>query len=140
MELIPILSLIILVATLSTFILAIGAFYYYKSKERKRKAQQTQQPDFIQAELVTPGPYTSGWTGDEYYRYNTPVRGRAPGMESEFAGGHERKVPMYYETRYVRPASTYREKRTGHKFMRYTSAGFLEPLTDQRDAERAEWR
>ena len=140
MELIPILSLIILVATLCTFILAIGAFYHYKSKERKRKAQQMQQPDFIQGELVTPGPYSGDWTGDDYYRYNTPVRGKSYERASEYAGGRERKFPTYYEMRYVKPASTYRRKRTGHKFMRYTPAGYLEPLTDRIDAERVKWR
>ena len=35
MELIPILSLIILVATISTFILAVGAYILYKIRERK---------------------------------------------------------------------------------------------------------
>jgi hypothetical protein len=129
MELIPILSLIIMVATVCTFILAIGAFYHYKRKEKKRKTAQKPQPDFIQAELVTPGPYTSGWTADDYYRGNAPVRGRAPGRESEYAGGHERKVPAYQEKR-----------RTGHKFMRYTAAGYLDPLTDRTAADKIRWR
>ena len=35
MELIPILSTIILVATISTFILAVGAYILYKVQEKK---------------------------------------------------------------------------------------------------------
>jgi hypothetical protein len=118
MELIPILSLIIMVATVCTFILAVGAYYHYKRKETKREAAQKQQPDFIQAELVTPGPYTSGWTADDYYRYQTPVRGRAQGRESTYTA----KPP------------------TRHKFMRYTAAGYLDPLTDKTAADSIRWR
>jgi hypothetical protein len=141
MELIPILSLIIMVATVCTFILAVGAFYHYKSKERKRKTQQKPQPDFIQAELVTPGPYTGSWAADDYYRFETPVRGRAPGRESEYAGGYERKFPAYSGSGYEKPGSTYREKRpTRHKFMRYTAAGYLDPLTDRTAADKIRWR
>lgn len=54
MELIPILSLIILVATISTFILAVGAYILYKIRERKGKNSFVEQPQSIQAELVTP--------------------------------------------------------------------------------------
>jgi hypothetical protein len=141
MELIPILSLIIMVATVCTFILAVGAFYHYKSKERKRKTQQKPQPDFIQAELVTPGPYTGSWAADDYYRFNVPVRGRTPGRETEYAGGYERKFPAYSGSGYEKPGSTYKEKRTtGHKFMRYTAAGYLDPLTDKTAADKIRWR
>lgn len=54
MELIPILSTIILVATISTFILAIGAYVLYKARERKGQAAVAPQPAEVKAELVTP--------------------------------------------------------------------------------------
>jgi uncharacterized membrane protein len=54
MELIPILSLIILVATISTFILSIGAYILYKMREKKGKAVEQPKPEAIPAELVTP--------------------------------------------------------------------------------------
>ena len=54
MELIPILSLIILVATISTFILAVGAYILYKVRERKGKKTTADVPASVQAELVTP--------------------------------------------------------------------------------------
>lgn len=54
MELIPILATIILVATISTFLLAIGAYVLYKIRERKGAAVSAQAPTSIKAELVTP--------------------------------------------------------------------------------------
>ncbi len=54
MELIPILSTIILVATIATFILAIGAYILYKVRERKGQAAVAQQPAEVKGELVTP--------------------------------------------------------------------------------------
>ena len=56
MELIPILSLIILVATISTFILAVGAYVMYKIRERKGAKAKAAQPAAIPAEMVTPAP------------------------------------------------------------------------------------
>jgi len=54
MELIPILSLIVLVATISTFILAVGAYVLYKIRERKGHVASAPAPASIEAELVTP--------------------------------------------------------------------------------------
>lgn len=54
MELIPILSTIILVATISTFLLAIGAYILYKVRERKGQAAVVSQASEVKAELVTP--------------------------------------------------------------------------------------
>jgi hypothetical protein len=54
MELIPILATIILMATISTFFLAIGAYVLYKIRERKGASVEKLQPQTIKAELVTP--------------------------------------------------------------------------------------
>lgn len=54
MELIPILSFIILVATISTFILAIGAYILYKVRESKGRIAHAAQPKTVEAELFTP--------------------------------------------------------------------------------------
>lgn len=54
MELIPILATIILMATISTFFLAIGAYILYKIRERRGTQQEITQPSTIQAELITP--------------------------------------------------------------------------------------
>jgi len=54
MELIPILSTIILVATISTFLLAIGAYILYKIRESKDQRVAAQRPAAIKAEIITP--------------------------------------------------------------------------------------
>ena len=54
MELIPILSTIILVATISTFLLAIGAYILYKIREGKQQEVVVPRPQEVSAELVTP--------------------------------------------------------------------------------------
>lgn len=53
MELIPILSTIILVATISTFILAVGAYILYKVQEKRadqyaRREAATERAEFIE--------------------------------------------------------------------------------------------
>ncbi|GAB1444108.1 hypothetical protein MASR2M39_29540 [Ignavibacteriales bacterium] len=54
MELVPILATIILVATISTFFLSIGAYILFKVREARGVRQKSVPPATIQAELVTP--------------------------------------------------------------------------------------
>lgn len=54
MELIPILATIILMATISTFFLAIGAYVLYKIRERRGSKPAVEIQQNIQAELITP--------------------------------------------------------------------------------------
>lgn len=54
MELIPILSTIILVATISTFILAVGAYILYKIRERKTQQIPAQIYKEFESEYVEP--------------------------------------------------------------------------------------
>jgi len=54
MELIPILSTIILVATISTFILAVGAYILFKIREGKVKISPGRKPEFLEAEYYVP--------------------------------------------------------------------------------------
>lgn len=53
MELITILSTIILVATISTFILSIGAYVLYKIRSRREQKVKASPPQASAAELVT---------------------------------------------------------------------------------------
>ena len=57
MELIPILSTIILVATISTFILAVGAYILYKVQEKKEDQYARKEVEQEQAELLEPADY-----------------------------------------------------------------------------------
>jgi len=54
MELIPILSTIILIATISTFILAVGAYLLFKIREGKIEKHIVKQPEKLNAEYVVP--------------------------------------------------------------------------------------
>ncbi|MBT8377614.1 MAG: hypothetical protein KJN64_00130 [Ignavibacteria bacterium] len=54
MELIPILSTIILVATISTFILAVGAYILFKIREGKVQPQPPTKPANLNAEYIVP--------------------------------------------------------------------------------------
>ncbi|MGD8306350.1 MAG: hypothetical protein PVF17_06825 [Ignavibacteria bacterium] len=54
MELIPILSTIILVATISTFILAIGAYILYKLQEKRADQYEEKEVKPETAEVVEP--------------------------------------------------------------------------------------
>lgn len=54
MELIPILSTIILVATISTFILAVGAYILYKIREGKVRVSPEKKPEYLEAEYFMP--------------------------------------------------------------------------------------
>ncbi len=54
MELIPILSTIILVATISTFILAVGAYILYKIREGKVSVSPVRKSEYLEAEYLVP--------------------------------------------------------------------------------------
>ena len=54
MELIPILSTIILVATISTFILAVGAYILYKIREGKVTVSPERKSEYLEAEYLVP--------------------------------------------------------------------------------------
>jgi hypothetical protein len=56
MELIPIFSLIVLVATFGTFIMAIGAYVMFRYKERRGRATGPQVAPAYEADVVAPEP------------------------------------------------------------------------------------
>lgn len=143
MELIPILSLIILVATISTFILSVGAYILYKVRERKGVTAGAVQPSALPAELVTPAPLTasahqqiameqkSGQPGrktfeiiqpQQEYGYENQQRQqgypqeqtRGPELRPTFVGSAPQNYP---ETRYQKPTG---ERMRTSESQRYT--------------------
>lgn len=156
MELIPILSLIILVATISTFILAVGAYILYKMRERKGRVTPA-QPATIPAELVAPTPmmveqrmaqtgrrsyaeeYQQREPMPEYQRqpaYGPPAESYAPGpeMRPTYVG-----TSGYSDSRYQRPSTATNEYNSRKKFLRYTNEGYIEPSQEEnrmREEER----
>ena len=73
MELIPILSLIVLVATISTFILAVGAYVLYKIRERKGRVANAPAPAAIEAELIAPAQAVAPRQGTQQATHTTVV-------------------------------------------------------------------
>ena len=163
MELIPILSLIILVATISTFILAVGAYILYKVRERKGVASQAAQPSAIPAELVAPAPLM------QEQRIITPERRTFEPHSPQQEYGYEyQRQPSYYPPKeeqsrgpelkptFVGSAPTYEQRRTGEnlrtneeeratgskkKYMRYTNEGYVEPTKqDRKQEDNLRWR
>ncbi len=166
MELIPILSLIILVATISTFILAVGAYILYKVRERKGVLSQAPQPSAIPAELIAPAPLTADQRGisPERRTFEVVAPQQEPGFDyqrqptyggrEEVSRGPELRPtyvgsgPSYSEgSRYQRPTGdnvrgTDSEKSPSKKkFMRYTNEGYIEPAAkDKKQEDNLRWR
>ena len=165
MELIPILSLIILVATISTFMLAVGAYILYKIRERKGVSAPAAQPAALPAELITPAPMVSEQRafapdrrtfdpsvsqteyGYDYQRQQSYVpqeEPKGPELRPTFVGP---SASSYQETRYQQPiAETPKafepEKTQGKKkFVRYTNEGYVEPTRPEKKQEdNLRWR
>lgn len=56
MELIPIFSLIVLVATLGTFVLAIGAYVMFRIRESRGRAGEPRVAPTYEADVMSPEP------------------------------------------------------------------------------------
>jgi len=162
MELIPILSLIILVATISTFILAVGAYILYKVRERKGTAAQAAQPSAIPAELIAPAPLIQ-----EQRVFTNERKTFEPQVPQQDYGYEYQRQPSYspmqeeqsrgpeLKPTFVGSAPTYEQRRTsenkrttdgerssgGKKYMRYTTDGYVEPASQERKQEdNLKWR
>lgn len=138
MELIPILSLIILVATISTFILAVGAYILYKIRERKGRVTAA-QPAAVPAELVSPVPMMAEQegafrtVGGKTYTRETaqepvyaPTRATGPQLRPTYVS----QPPQ--SSRYSAPTMEGERYSSQKKFTRYTT----ETVTDSRSEEK----
>jgi hypothetical protein len=144
MELIPILSTIILVATICTFILAIGAYILYKIRERRGEQVPQAPPSSVRAELVTPDE--TEYRSREYVRTeerNAPVEPRPVKTASRpgvYPGSREDQgaKPRYYPEaeKYERVKT---ERTTGKKFLKYTSEGYV-PTEEDKNPGVLKWR
>lgn len=169
MELIPILSTIILVATISTFLLAIGAYILYKIREGKQQEIAVPRPREVSAELVTPD------------QVRTPRRATVarnvpqPGFAGARASAGTNKQPVLFErstgavpsqprfTPQPKPYQAYKQQpqgiaqenrsaaagqaknapkenaETDSRFLKYTSEGYI-PAKEDKDAGALKWR
>ena len=134
MELIPILSTIILVATICTFILAIGAYILYKIRERKGEQTHYAPPSSVQAELVTPEE-TDVPVGPHYIRTSSgrgAYPGRPPSKEEKTGYYPAADEAEDYERRK-------KKKSTSRKFLKYTSEGYV-PTEEDKNTGILKWR
>ena len=150
MELIPILSTIILVATICTFILAIGAYILYKVREGKPQYTYQTKPSTVQAELVVPsetvftkeastfdrGQVKSvepGITREEYTQQHQPSQSKFTpkprGYKLEEEKVERRKVR-------VKPQERLSDE---NKFLKYTSDGYI-PTQEDKNSGEVKWR
>jgi len=159
MELIPILSLIVLVATISTFILAVGAYVLYKIRERKGRVSKAVQPAAIEAELITPAPIMSGKEASTMSTFTAtedmPTRVTETGFQPRVTRTAERKSarqpmrPTFIGTAPTRPTEEKFKRtmpketkyQTETKFTRYTSEGSKAISKKKNDNnEKLRWR
>lgn len=150
MELIPILSTIILVATICTFILAIGAYILYKVREGKPQYGYQVKPASVQGELVVPSETAHtkdstrldsgmiknvepGITKEEYTKQRQPSQSK---YTPEPRGYRIEEEKFEKQKARVRPQEKFSDE---NKFLKYTSEGYI-PTQEDRNSGEVKWR
>lgn len=159
MELIPILSTIILVATISTFILAIGAYILYKVREARGQQAVAPMQKEVQAELITPAtvpvqqekiaPAPAERTTiierqPIFVQQRQPMSSRYNPQPQRYSGQERVKEAVSVQQRgyapnYAPPASE-EKKTTEERFMKYTAEGYVAPKDDKKSSGALKWR
>ncbi len=147
MELIPILSTIILVATISTFILSIGAYILYKLRERKTVTDAKSGPAAVQAELVVPADViptrgvSSALNSQDYqspFTVQKPVYKAATDKPS-VAKPEPKRFSVEEPASISEKWKHHSGKSTETKFFKYTSEGYV-PTEDDKAVGSLKWR
>ena len=150
MELIRILSTIILVATICTFILAIGAYILYKVREGKSQYAYQTKPASVQGELVVPSDtihpkdsimsergqiktFEPGITREEYTKQHQPSQSK---YTPEPRGYKIEKENLEKQKVRVKPQERFSDE---NKFLKYTSDGYI-PTQEDRNSGEVKWR
>jgi hypothetical protein len=150
MELIPILSTIILVATICTFILAIGAYVLYKIREGRPQFAYQTKPTSVKAELVVPSetvyakdsagtesgkilPVEPGITREEYTKQRQPSQSK---FTPEPRGYKIEEEKVQKQKVRVGPQDRVSDE---NKFLKYTSDGYI-PTQEDRNSGEVKWR
>jgi hypothetical protein len=116
MELIPILSTIILVATISTFLLAIGAYILYKIRESKDQRIGAQKPMAVKAEIISPAELPASQPEQARGVAAQPVF-----VDVEQPGQNVNRQPAFTQLR--RPAVKQRQAQQGWQQQQAAQAG-----------------
>lgn len=120
MELVPILSTIILVGTIATFILAVAAYILYKIRERRAREDRIATTQFVQEPhvLVAPQQTTLSTPAQQVPATNVFV---APSMAAPVAGPGVAAQPAAPEAQ-------------SSLFWEYTDEGFVPVQPDEAGA------
>lgn len=144
MELIPILSTIILVATISTFLLAIGAYILYKIRERKYQRSTEIQPSKYRAEVVMPAEskvsYVTPIPQPVIAEQHVPYSPEEMKKTSQPSPAAFTPPPKEYSPSSVKAQVSPKRKLTDeHKYLKYTSEGYITPQED-RSSGAVKWK
>lgn len=147
MELIPILSTIILVATISTFLLSIGAYILYKIREKKTVNKTNHSPKTVQAELIVPADVLPGRVTMQQTKsahYQTPFTVQKPAQrytENKIESVQEEPKRFVAEEpkKVFVSSQPYSRKTKDTKFLKYTTEGLV-PTEEDKTAGVNKWR
>ena len=134
MELIPILSTIILVATISTFILAVGAYILYKVQEKKADQYARKEVEQEQAELLEPADF-----GGRKLIIEEPKQKQASVQHHYQPVEKAVKETKINRTQQEKERIRIKRHTLGPKFLKFTSEGYVETQKDQ-DAGVVNWK
>jgi hypothetical protein len=134
MELIPVLSTIILAATASTFLLAVGAYILYKIRERRIKKNIITPPLKYDAELLSPELSDRDKIPGELKlqpqdAIKTMQNLNSFSLKEDEENKTEKNIPWEPEE----------IKKTKSKFLKYTSDGYISPKDDKKPGS-IRWR
>lgn len=133
MELITILSTIILVATISTFLLAVGAYILYKVREKKFKEVYVKPPEQVQGELIVPASEKEEFLRPVYVNTQKTYIQRENPVKEEYVKSEK----IFRHPREVEKKNS--ESKTRAKFFKYTSEGYVPPEEDNKTKD-LKWR
>jgi hypothetical protein len=134
MELIPILSTIILVATISTFILAVGAYILYKVQEKKADQYARKEVEQEQAELLEPADFDG-----RRLIIEEPKLEQAPVQHHYHPVEKVVKDTKINRTQQEKESIRSKRHTPEQKFLKFTSEGYVETRKDQ-DAGVVSWQ
>jgi hypothetical protein len=141
MEIIPILSTIILVATICTFILSVGAYILYKVREKRHKGSTAVYEREVPAELIAPEIINK--TQVEDFKKSVPFRSdkKRTVVNQQVTKSKESvssiKVEELTKKENILKKNEIREL-VNQRFMKYTSQGY-KPAKDDEDLGKAIW-
>jgi len=130
MELVPILSTIILVGTIATFILAVAAYILYKVRERRAREDNIVSTQYVQEPHVLVAPQQAS--------LGVPVQQQMPSTTNVFVAPRAAQQPVQQVQK--APVQSVAAEPQNSLFWEYTDEGFVpvQPEGPARNADQAE--